>query len=454
MSIKEKAVTSVVWSVIQNWGSQAVSLIVFLILARLLTPEAFGLLALANVFLAFMQIFIEQGLSQALIQRREIDTEHLDTAFWVNLISGLLLTIISFLIAGSIAKIFHQPKLTPILKSFSVLFFINSVSHVHKAILIRELAFRILAVRTLVGILIGGMVGVIMAFSQFGVWSLVSQQIVFESVVVLLILQAVKWRPGFKFSGKHFGDLFGFGINVVGLEFLKFVNKRADNLLIGYFLGEVALGYYAIAYRVLQVMAQLLVGTSNQVALPTFSKLQENPEQFRQAFYRATEFTSLFAFPAFGGMAILAPELVISAFGEQWIPSIPVMRVLAFAGIRHSLSYFNSSVFMAMGKPSWRLWITSIEAAFSLVACLVAVRWGIVAVALAYVISLYFVFPVSQKAVNKLINVPTLLYFQQFLTPIIATVVMVAGILVAKHFLVDLINVKLLLMVTTLMGII
>jgi len=454
MNIKQKAIQGVVWSVIQNWGSQAGSLIVFLILARLLTPEAFGLVALANVFLAFMQIFLEQGFTQALIQRQELEPEHLDTAFWTNFFSGILLTIIGFAFASSVANIFNQPKLIPILQCFSGLFVINSLSHVHQAILSRELAFKIMAVRTLIGILIGGIVGVVMAVSGFGVWSLVSQQVVFETVCVIVMWQAVDWRPKLKFSQKHFQELFHFGINVVGFKFLKFFNKRSDNLLIGYFLGEVALGYYAIAYRVLQVMTQLLVSTSNQVALPTFSKLQALPERFRQAFYKATQFTSLIAFPTFIGMATLTPELVTFLFGKEWLPSIPVMQILAFSGIIHTLSYFNASVFMAMGKPSWRLWLSFIEALFSIVACLFAVQWGIVAVALAYVISIYLVFPISQAAVSKLIHVPILIYLQQFMTSLMASTVMATAILMTKYFLVNFLDAKFILLIGTMIGII
>ena len=454
MSIKQKAVKGVVWSLIQNWGSQAVSFIVFLILARLLTPEAFGLVALANTFLAFMKIFTEQGFTKALVQRRELEPEHLDTAFWSNIIGGILLTIITIFGAEYIAAIFNQPKLTPILKCFSFLFLINSTSHVHQALLSRKLAFKVMAVRTLIAIFLGGTVGVVMAFAGFGVWSIVSEQIVFESVVVLVMWQAVDWRPKFRFSGKHFRDLFSFGINIIGLKFIKFFNKRSDNLLVGYFLGEVALGYYAIAFRVLQVMTQLLVGTTNQVALPTFSKLQEEPERFRQAFYRVTQFTSLVAFPTFAGMAALTPELIVSVFGEQWIPSIPVMRVLAFAGIINSLSFFNNSVFMAMGKPAWKLWLTIFEATFTLTICLTVIKWGIGAVVSAYVISTYLAFPISLRAVKELINVPIRTYLQQFITPAIATLIMVAVILLAKYFLVNLINAKILLILGTVIGVI
>ncbi|MEC4805647.1 MAG: lipopolysaccharide biosynthesis protein [Jaaginema sp. PMC 1079.18] len=452
MSIKQKAIKGVIWSVVQNWGSQAGSLIVFLILARLLTPEAFGLVALANVFLAFMEIFIEQGFTQALIQRHNLDAEHLDTAFWSNLFCGILLTVVGVILAEAIASFFDQLQLAPILRCFSFLFFIKSISHVHQALLTRELAFKVMAVRTLVAILVGGLVGVIMAFSGFGVWSLVGQQFLFESVSVLVMWQAVDWRPKFNFSWQHFRDLFAFGINVIGLKFLKLFNRRSDNLLIGYFLGKVALGHYAVAYRVLQVMTQLLVGTSNQVALPTFSKLQTEPEKFRQAFYRVTQFTSLIAFPTFSGMAILTPELVISVFGQQWIPSIPVMRILAFSGIIYTFSYFNASAFMAMGKPSWRLKLTLLEATVSLLAGLVAVRWGIIAVAAAYTLSLYLVFPIGLTAINRLIQVPINRYLQQFITPAIATIIMVSIIFLVKYFLRDIVALNIILILGTFFG--
>lgn len=454
MSIKQKAIQGVVWSVIQNWGSQAGSLIVFLILARLLTPQAFGLVALANVFLAFMQIFLEQGFTQALIQRQELEPEHLNTAFWTNVGSGILLTIIGFALAGFVANFFNQPKLIPLLQCFSFLFIINSLSHVHQALLSRELAFKTMAVRTLIGIFIGGIVGVVMALRGFGVWSLVSQQVVFETVCVIVMWQAVDWRPQFQFSRKHFQELFSFGINVVGFKFLKFFNKRSDNLLIGYFLGEVALGYYAIAYRILQVMTQLLVSTSNQVALPTFSKLQTEPERFRKAFYKVTQFTSLIAFPTFIGVAALSPELIILLFGEEWKPSIPVLQILAFGGIIHTLSFFNTSVFMAMGKPTWRLWLSFLEAVISLIACLFAVQWGIVAVALAYVVSIYIVFPIGQGGVSKLINVPFKTYGQQLVTPTISSLVMIIAILISKYFLENLMDIKFILVIEIAIGII
>ncbi|ELR97381.1 lipopolysaccharide biosynthesis protein [Gloeocapsa sp. PCC 73106] len=449
MNIKKKAIKGAIWSVIQNWGSQAGSFIVFVILARLLTPEDFGIVSLANVFLAFFNIFLEQGFTSALVQREELEAEHLDTGFWAQVISGILLFIFSLIIADEIAAIFQQPQLTPILQCLSCLFLINSFGQIPQAILQRNLAFKIMAVRSLIAIITSGIVGIYLAFSGLGVWSLVGQQVTFESVMVLVMWKGIDWRPKLRFSLKHFQDLFSFSIYVFLFRFIKFFERRSDNLLIGYFLGEVALGYYAIAYRILEVMIQLLIGTTNQVALPVFSRLQTEPESFRKAFYQVTQFTSLIAFPAFLGMLVLAPEVIVTLFGKEWLPSVSVMRILTLMGILSSLSFFNLSVFVAMGKPEWRLWLSCLNATISFFAALWVIESGIVAVALAFVISVYLVFPLSLWMLAKLIAISLPNYLKQFVTPLISSLVMVACISLIRYFWSDWLNPPLLLGICT-----
>lgn len=449
MSIKKKAIKGVIWSTIQNWGSQAGSFIIFIILARLLTPEDFGIVSLANVFLVFLNIFLEQGLTPALIQREELEAKHLDTAFWTQVISGILLTIFSLFIADQIALIFRQPQLLPILQCFSCLFIINSFGQLPQAILQRNLDFQIMAMRSLIAIIISGIVGITMAVYGFGVWSLVGQQLTFESVMVMVIWKAISWRPKLRFSYKHFQDLFGFSIYVFIFKFIKFFERRSDNLLIGYFLGEVALGYYAIAYRILEVMTQLLIGTTNQVALPVFSRLQNDPESFRKAFYQVTQFTSLIAFPAFFAMLTLAPQVITTLFGEKWIPSVLVMRILTFMGILSSFSFFNLSVFVAMGKPHWRMWLSFFNATISFLAALWVIERGIVAVACAFVISIYLVFPANLFLLSKLIKISLPDYLDQFITPFISSLVMVTFLYLTKYFLEGRLNSIILLLVCT-----
>lgn len=432
MNIGKKAAKGVFWSVIEGWGSQAISLGIFFLLARLLSPEAFGLLAMANVFWAFMTVFLDQGFAQALIQCRELEPEHLDTAFWTNLAIGIVLAGVSLSSAGLIANGFGQPQLTPILQCFSTLFVITALSNVQKALLEREFAFKAIATRSLLGLLSGGAVGITLALSGYGVWSLVWQRITQEVVGSLVLWRASHWRPRFKFSKSHFNQLFSFGISLLALNFIGFFNKRGNDLLIGYYLGPVLLGYYAIAHRVLETLMQLLVKTTSQVALPTFSRLQEDLPQFRKVFYTATQLTSLVAFPVFLGLAVLAPEVIALLFGDKWEASVPIIQILALAGIVQSVSFFKGHILMAMGKPSWRLWQSLLSVTLNIIGFMVAFKWGLAAVAAAYVIRRYLVFPIGQWAISLLIHFSWSTYLKQFVTPMVSAATMAAAMVVLR----------------------
>jgi len=435
MSLRQKALKGVVWTAIQNWGRQVIAFAIFFLLARLLEPKTFGLVALASLFLNFMQVFTDQGFGQAIIQRKELDKEHLDTAFWTNIALSLLL--ITFSVAGAepIAALFKEPALTPIIRWLSLSFLLSGLNGVQSALLSREFKFKVLAVRSLVAVLVGGVVGLVMALMGYGVWSLVGQQLANGIAGVVVLWSTSQWRPGWGFSRPHFRELFSFGINIVGIKFLNFFNRRSDDFLIGYFLGPVALGYYTIAYRVLQIMTQLMTSTIDQVALPTFSMMQKEPERLRQAFYKVTQIASFIAFPAFLGMAALAPELVSTFFGDKWRTSVPVMQVLAFIGILHSVDFFNATVIMAMGKPFWKLVINCLNAICNVTAFVLVVRWGIVAVAAAYVIRGYLLFPVPLWIIHRLIQINIATYLRQYLAPLVGCLVMILTLFITKFLL-------------------
>ena len=452
MNLRQKAAKGVAWSAIENLGTQAIYFVVFLVLARLLQPEEFGLVSLAGVFISFMMVFADQGLSDAIVQRQDLEPEHLDTAFWINLGICALLAIFTFAAAGSVSSFFHQPQLKPIIAWLSLSFLFNGFSSVQQSLLRRQLAFRALAVRSLVATFVGGIVGVVMALMGFGVWSLVAQQLINRVLAILGLWWASDWRPGFKVSAKHFKELFSFGINILGGSVLIFLNIRSDDFLIGYFLGPVALGYYTIAYRFLVAMTQIINTTIRQVAFPMFSRLQQEPERLQQAFFKATQLVSFITFPAYLGMAALAPEIVRTMFGAQWIPSIPVMQILAFIGIPQATFTLSGLVLVAMGKPSWNLRIMFLNTVVNIAGFLIAVHWGIIAVAASFVIRCYLLSPVQLWAIYKLIRINIATYFNQFFTPLVGSLMMVIAVFGAKYFLTHLINAQILLAVCVAIG--
>lgn len=452
MNLQQKAVKGVIWTTLQNWGGQALFFVTFLILARLLGPATFGLVSMANVFIHFVQALLGQSFADAIVQRKELEPEHLDTAFWSNVAIGVGLFAIGLISAPWIAIAFKQPELTPIIRYLAFSVVLNALSSTHQAILRRQLNFKDLAIRQLAGQSIGCIVAVTLAFSGFGVWSIVHQQIVSNLVGTILLWRMVDWTPRFRFSGRHLRELMNFGINVVGMNILVFISLRSDDLLIGYYLGPVALGYYTVAYRLLVTLTQLLTDTVRQVVLPVFSKLQDNPEKMRQAFYSATELVSFVAMPAFVGMAILAPELVFGLFGSEWEPSIPVMQLLAFVGLLRSLFNFSGAVIMSAGKPSWNLGLMTLDTLAKVLAFLIAVRWGINAVALGLLIATYAFAPIRLWVIKRLIHLNIIDYLSRYVPPLLSSVVMTGSIFLCKWVLTGRMDIRLLLGLYVIVG--
>ncbi|MEM9161801.1 MAG: lipopolysaccharide biosynthesis protein [Cyanobacteria bacterium P01_F01_bin.4] len=437
MSLRQKAIRGAMWSALEKWGAQLVSTAIFLLLARLLGVEAFGLVALANVFLAFMRIFLDQGFAQALVQKEQLEPAHLDTAFWTSLLMGVLLVLAILAGAGVVANFYDQPELAPIIRWMSISFLFAGLSSVQSAILQRNMQFKIFAARSLVATIACGVAGIGAALMGLGVWSLVVKEIVFASTGSILLWSTSGWMPGFRFSPKHFKELFSYGINILGLNFLNFFNLRSDDMLIGYFLGPVALGYYTVAYRLLLIMLKLLTSVTNQVALPTFSRMQKDPERMRNAFYKVTQYTSLISFPTFIGMAILAPELVQCLFGEEWMPSVPVMRILAFSGVLQSIYQFDGTILLSTGKPAWRLGLQCLGVVCNITVFLFVVNWGIAAVAAGFVIGGYVRSPLSMLLVKKIIHINLVKYTSRFLPAIASSGIMAGSILIMQYTLKD-----------------
>jgi PST family polysaccharide transporter len=272
-------------------------------------------------------------------------------------------------------------------------------------------------------------VAISLALAGYGVWALVGQALAASLCGVITLWSVSGWRPGFAFRWRHFRELSWFGANVMGFKLLNLLTQRIDSLLIGSLLGATALGYYTVAWRIFHALTKLLTSVMTRVAFPVFARLQDEPERLRRAFYEATQLTSLVTFPAFLGLAALAPDLLPFLFGAQWTPSVPVMQVLAFVGILQSLTHFNGSLIKAKGKPAWRLGIASLQAAVSTAAVWVGVRAGITGVALGFTFAGFALYPLGFWAVRRLIGIEAWRYAAQFAAPLLATALCVGAAL-------------------------
>lgn len=433
MNIAKRTVQGVFWTVVQNGGHRVISLLVFIILARLLTPEAFGLVALAGVFIAFMELFINIGLGDAIIQRRELVAAHLDTAFWAILAISGVATIGCITTARWFAHLFDQGDLTAVIQWLALSIPLAALTRVQAAVLQRDLNFKILAVRTLVASTTGGVGGVFLALNGFGVWSLVGQRLTEAAVGVLVLWTTSAWRPGLQFSKKHLRELFGFGVHVMGSNVMHFVNRQADRLIVGYFLGPLALGYYAVGQRLIQITQQVVSKTFISVLFPLFSKIQGDEMRMRAVFSTGAQFTALVAFPIFVFLAVAGRETVHVVFGARWLESALVIQLLSVAALLQSIIMLTEPMFQAKGRPSWAFQLAAARAVLGIGLFMVAVRWGIFGVSVAWVIRAALLAPVGLWLAVRLVNLDLVAYLRGLLGPFVGVLVMTVGVLLVRH---------------------
>ena len=349
MSLKAKALKGVLWNLVEVLGTQGTAFLVFVLLARLLAPAAFGLVALAGTVIMVLTIFVEAGFSTAIVRSEEVTDSKLNTAFWIGVGVALLLVLGLSLSAGWVASLYGTPELTPVLRALAWIMLFGSLSAVHTALLVRKLDFRSKALRRLVAVVAGGIAGVVLALLDYGVWALVGKQAVEGLVDCLVVWRTSPWRPGLEMTRKDARELFGFGKNMVGSSLVTFLNRSADDMIIGVFLGPVALGYYAVAYRANVAVTEVALRATSRTAVPVFAKLQAEPERLREAYYAALEFAALVACPVFLGLSATAPEVCLVMFGAEWAPSVAPMQVLGLAGLGAAINLYLGPILIAVG---------------------------------------------------------------------------------------------------------
>ena len=452
--LERRVARGLTWTLIDTWGTQILGLVVFAILANLLDPLDFGLVAFAAVFVAFAQLLVDQGLGDALIQRRTVTRSEMDTAFWVAVVTGGLLTLAGVVLAGPVATLLGQASLAPIIQALSITFVFAALTSIQMALLRREMRFRSLAIRKLSGVVGGGIVGVLMALYGFGAWALVGQQIASAAISVLMLWTVSPWRPGLQVSRADFRSLFSFGAHVVAGDALNFLSRNVDRLLIGVYLGPINLGFYAVGYRILDTTQQLLVNFARRLGFPIFARLQTDLDRLRRAYARVTAAVSVVILPGYIGLALVAQEAIVVLFGDQWTLSGPVAAVLFLIGPALTVQVFSGALLNGVGHPEITFRIRLVTTIVNVVGFFVAVLVfrEIVAVAAAFVIRGYVLMPLTVWWVRRYASIDFADQLRGLRGPAIATAVMAAAVLGVKFALPGLQPVWLLLLLEVVTG--
>jgi len=438
MSLIDKTTSGVKWSSISQIGRQVMQLITTIILARLLSPSDFGLFGMAGVVTGFINLFKDLGTSAAVIQQKHLSPMFLSSIFWVNLAFGLVAMFILFMIAPLAGNLYREPRVGPILKVLSLIFFISGFSIVQQALLERDLEFVKLMKVEVVATVFGSIVGIGAALMKAGVWSFVYQSLAMMIVSTALLWVSSSWRPQMGFRWFEVKSISRYSLNLTGFNIFNYFARNADHLLIGRYLGAQNLGYYTLAYRIMIFPLETISSVFGRVMFPVYSKLQADDAKFRFAYLKVAGSIALISFPMMLGLWAVARPFVLTVFGAPWSPVILLLLILAPVGLMQSIGTTVGAIYQAKGRTDWMFCWGIGSGALAVIAFVVGLPWGIVGVATAYAIVSLIILAYPSFAIPfKLINLPMRDMGQVIWRPFIASLVMWVVILGVKLGLPD-----------------
>jgi PST family polysaccharide transporter len=386
MSLRKSAISGVKWSSISHFGRRGLSLLTTIILARLLAPADFGLVAMAAVVIGFIELFKDLGTATAVIQRKDLSQGLLASVFWLNAGFGLAAAIVLFLLAPLLGAFYREPQVVPIMQALSLSFLLSGLSNMQTSLLERNLEFDRLAGIEIGTALFASLVGITAAFLGHGAWSLVYQMLAGNLLGTLLLWSASRWRPSRQFDWPELRSVMGFSLNLTGSNIFNYFARNADKLLIGRFLGSQDLGYYDLAYRLMQFPLQGISAVVGRVMFPLYSRMQDDSGQFGRIYLKVASAIALISFPLMLGLTALAGPFTLTLFGAAWTPVIPLLLILAPLGAVQSITTTVGSIYTAKGRADWALWWTIGAGLLTVLSFVLGLPWGILGVTASYAI--------------------------------------------------------------------
>ena len=358
-----------------------------IVLARLLSPEDYGLIGMAAVVTGFVEYFKDLGLSTATIQRQEINHRQIGTLFWINLGVGCLVALIIAGLAPAIAAFYNEPRLEGITQALAINFVFGGLTVQHQALLRRQMQFTSLAKIEVVAMAMGVAAAVIGGYYGLSYWALVLMLMITALTNAVGVWIACRWRPGLPQTDSEIGSMLAYGGNLTGFSLVNYFSRNLDNILIGRRWGSGQLGLYAQAYRLLLLPIQQINNPINSVALPTLSSLQSEPEKYSRYYYKAILLITTLGMPIVAFMFATADDLILLVLGKQWLGVVPLFKFLMPAAFIGTFNVAGGWVYQSLGRTDRQFRIGIVTAAINSLIFFISVNWGALGVAKAYGIS-------------------------------------------------------------------
>lgn len=383
----KKFVRNFLWRFAERCGAQAVTLIVSIVLARLLTPDDFGTVSLVMVFITILQVFVDSGLGTALVQKKNADDLDFSSVFYFNIVICMVLYAGMFVAAPYIADFYSNISLVPIIRVISLMILISGVKGIQQSYVSRNMLFKKFFFATLGGTIISAFLGIGMAYAGFGVWSIVVQQLSNAAIDTLILWGTVKWRPKKMFSWSRLRNLLSFGWKLLVSSLLDTVNSNLRNLIIGKVYTSSDLAYYNQGEKFPQVIVSNINSSINSVLFPSLAGEQDDREHVKGMTRRAMKTSTYIMAPLMMGLLFCAEPIVRLLLTDKWLPCVPFLRIFCFTYMFWPLHTANLNAIQAMGRSDLYLELEIIKKAVGMILLLFTMRISVMAMAYSMIIS-------------------------------------------------------------------
>lgn len=432
--LTNRTIQGVSWSGISQAVTQSCTWIISIALARILGPDAYGVIGMITVFASFAILFGGLGFGMAIVQRKTIEERHLAAAFWMNAAMGTLITLIMIAVAPLIASFYSEPLLTPLMRVIAFRFLFDSLGIVQSALLRRAMRFRALGAIQISSGILSGLIALAIALGGMGVWSLVALTLGFAFFPLPMLWRLARWRPTWSFEWKAGKELFAFSGPVVALDVVTYWALSLDTLLIGRFMGAAALGIYSRASSLMLMPLTQVSSVVGNVMIPALSSIQEDKVRVRRSYLRAVRLVGFITFPMMVGLFVVSDHLILALLGLKWAAVIPILRIMCGVGLLNSVGRWDW-ICLSQGRTSLYFCIGAIVSVVAAIAFIIGLPWGIHGMAWACLMSNLMVWYPAWRAAGRTIN----LSFNEMLgavSPVFACAVSMGAIVAGLRYLI------------------
>lgn len=425
---KNKVISSLIWKFLERGGVQGVQFVLSIILARLVTPEDYGVIAILLVFIQIATVFIQSGFNTALIQKKESDDLDFSSIFYLSLFVAGILYILLFFASPFVAKFYKSETLTQLLRVISLTLFFGAVNSVQNAYVSKTMQFRRFFFSSMGAVIGSGIVGIVMAYKGFGVWALVAQQLVRDFLICIILWFTVKWRPKFIFSFARVKSLFSFGWKLLVSGLLDTVFRNIYNLIVGRIYDKETLGYFNRGHQFPQVIATNLDGSIQSVMLPTLSSHNDDVSEVKRITRRSISMSAFVLMPCMFGLAAVAEPLVRVLLTDKWLPCVPFLQLACISYAIYPIHTANLTGINALGRSDVFLKLEIIKKIITILNIVITIPLGIYAMAIGQVISAFISSFINAWPNKKLMNYTYFEQLRDLMPSFLCSIVMAAGV--------------------------